>query len=106
MLSGDTSNCNQTSHNAIKDCNNSLWNGSAGIEIYYTKLWNTAITECDKTFKKRSDTQQRFLDDIHSHIEPMSNNCYEEICDYIESRQEHDSIEHIMYTNSTASVVN
>ena len=49
---GDTSNYNQKTHNEIKNCHNSLWNGSDGIEIYYTKLRNTAIAEYDKTLKK------------------------------------------------------
>ena len=63
---------------------NSLWNGSDGIETYFTKLRNKAITEYDKTFKKRSDTKQRFCDYISSHIEPISN-IIKKICDYIET---------------------
>lgn len=45
ILNGDTSNCNQKTHNEIKNCYNSLWNGSGGTETCYTKLRNTAITE-------------------------------------------------------------
>ena len=104
ILNGDTGDYNQKIHNEIRDCYNSLWNGSDGIETYFTKLRNKAIIEYDKTFKKRSDTKQRFCDYINSHIEPISN-IIKKICDYIENRQEHNSIEHIMYSNNTSSVV-
>ena len=104
ILNGDTGDYNQKIHKEIRNCYNSFWNGSDGIETYYTKLWNTAIAEYDKTFKKRSDTKQRFCDYINSHIEPISNNI-KKICNYIENRQEHNSIEHIMYSNNTSSVV-
>ena len=104
MLNGDTSNYNQKAHNDIRNCYNSLWNGRDGIETYYTKLRNAAITEYDKTFKKRSDTKQRFIDYIHSCIEPMSN-IVKKICDYIENRQEHNSIEPIMHTSTTKHVL-
>ena len=62
-------------------------------------MQNTTIT-----FKKRSDTKQRFCDYINSHIEPISN-IIKKICDYIENRQEHNSVEQIMYSNNTSSVV-
>ena len=104
ILNGDTGDYNQKIHTEIRNCYNSLWNGSFGIETYFTKLRNKAITEYDKTFKKRSDTTQRFCDYINSHIEPISN-IIKKICDYIENRQEHNSIEHIMYSNNTSSVV-
>ena len=41
---------------------------------------------------------------MNSRIEPMSN-IIKKICDYIEDRQEHNSIEHIMYSKNTLSVV-
>ena len=104
ILNSDTGDYNQKTHIEIRNCYNSLWNSSDGIETYYLKLRNKAIIEYDKTFKKRSDTNQRFCDYINSHIEPISN-IIKKICDYIENRQENNSIEHIMYSNNTSSVV-
>ena len=48
MLIGDTGDYNQKIHNEIRNCYNSLWNGSDGIETYYTKLRNKSITEYEK----------------------------------------------------------
>ena len=40
ILIGDTGDYNQKIHNEIRNCYNSLWNGSDGIETYFTKLRN------------------------------------------------------------------
>ena len=69
ILNGDTNNYNQKIHNEIRNCYNSLWNRTDSIETYYFKLRNKSITEYDKTFKKRSDTKQRFC----NYITPILN---------------------------------
>ena len=100
ILNGDTSNYSQKTHNEIKNRYNSLWNGSDGIEKLYQ------IAECSKnrirqTFKKRSDTKRRFCDHTDSQIELMTN-FLKKVCDHIESRQEHNSMEQKMYSNKTS----
>ena len=71
---------------------------------WYRHILCRVTAYSNNRIKKRSDTKQRFLDYILSCIEPMSN-IIKKICDYIENRHEHNSVEQKMYTNTTASVV-
>ena len=102
ILKEDTAFYTKDIHKEIKCCYTKLFGGYDQVSEFYTNYRNKIVEEYHKKIDRATDTRTIFTNYLDEHMRKVTD-AIKQITKYIASNEEHNKVEHQLYSAETSS---